>query len=183
MVAPSPQDGGPNLKGCMIGLFWIEQDKVCLGSPPVEEDPGVFLSTSRLSVGEGALQQTWPWTDVTDLQVLDVPVRSAAARWAARVTSVVAAALNAWGPGGPSMMTAVVCAGDDQRVETPVFSGAATAYTQREVDLSLGLLSHFVRGSASPALLTQWWQENQPSDVLHSQEREAVLEGWMAPLR
>ncbi|WP_257136474.1 hypothetical protein [Streptomyces sp. f150] len=118
-----------------------------------------------------------------DLQVLDVPVRSSAARWATRVTSVVAAALNAWGPGGPSMMTAVVCARDDHRVETPVFSGAATAYTQREVDLSLGLLSHFVRGSASPALLTQWWQDNQPSDVLHSHEREAVLEGWMAPLR
>ncbi|MEV6451606.1 hypothetical protein OHA57_01875 [Streptomyces anulatus] len=86
------------------------------------------------------------------------------------------------GPGGPSMMTAVVCARDDQRVETPVFSGAATAYTQREVDLSLGLLSHFVRGSATPALLTQWWQDNQPSDVLHSHEREAVLEDWMSPL-
>lgn len=166
----------------MIGLLWIERDRVCLGSPPVEEDPGVFLFPARLSVGEGAHQQSWPWADVTDLQVLDVPVRSAAARWATRVTSVVAAALNAWGPDGPSMMTAVVCTRGDQRVETPVFSGAATGYTQREVDLSLGLLSHFVRGSASPALLTQWWQENQPSEVLHSTEREAVLEDLMAPL-
>ncbi|MCX4681991.1 hypothetical protein OG413_43145 [Streptomyces sp. NBC_01433] len=181
MAVPSPQDDGPDRQGCMIGLFWIERDRVCLGAPPVEEDPGVFLSPTRLSVGEGAHQQAWPWADVTDLQVLDVPVRSTAARWATRVTTVVAAALNAWGPGGPSMMTAVVCA-LDQRVETPVFSGAATAYTQREVDLSLGLLSHFVRGSASPSLLTQWWQENQPSAVLHSREREAVLEDWTAPL-
>ncbi|WP_406484396.1 hypothetical protein [Streptomyces microflavus] len=182
MAEASPQDGGPEQQGCMIGLFWIERDRVCLGSPPVEEDPGVFLSPSRLSVGEGEHRQSWPWADVTDLQVLDVPVRSAAARWATRATAVVAAALNAWGPGGPSMMTAVVYAGGDQRVETPVFSGAATAYTQREVDLSLGLLSHFVRGSASPAMLTQWWQENRPADVLHSAEREAVLEGWMSPL-
>ncbi|MGW6600395.1 hypothetical protein, partial [Streptomyces sp. NPDC055036] len=122
----------------MIGLFWIEHDTVCLGAPSIEEDPGVFLSPTRLSVGEHA----WLWGDVTDLQVLDVPVRSATVRWATRVTTVVAAALNAWGPSGPSMMTAVVHA-QDQRVETPVFSAAATAYTQREVDLSLGLLSHF----------------------------------------
>ncbi|MFJ6143756.1 MULTISPECIES: hypothetical protein [Streptomyces] len=182
MEVPSPEDERLNRQGCMIGLFWLEQDKVCLGSPPVEEDPGVFLFPSQLSIGEGASRQAWPWADVTDLQVLDIPVRSTAARWTARLTSVVAAALNAWAPGGPSMMTAVVCAGENHRVETPVFSGAATAYTQREVDLSLGLLSHFVRGSASPSLLTQWWQENQPSDVLHSHEREAVLEGWLAPL-
>ncbi|KUJ59084.1 hypothetical protein ACZ90_65040 [Streptomyces albus subsp. albus] len=119
MKAPSPQDDRLNRQGCMIGLFWIEQGKVCLGSPPVEEDPGVFLFPSRLSVGEGASQQAWPWADVTDLQVLDIPVRSTAARWTARLTSVV---------------------------------------------------------------LTQWWQENQPSDVLHSHEREAVLEGWLAPM-
>lgn len=184
MVAPSPQDGGPNLQGCMIGLFWIEQDKVCLGSPPVEEDPGVFLSTSRLSVGEGALQQTWPWTDVTDLQVLDVPVRSAAARWAARVTSVVAAALNAWGPGGPSMMTAVVCVEATTSVSRRRSSPARPPRTHSGRSTSRSDFSPTSYGAAPRrALLTQWWQENQPSDVLHSQEREAVLEGWMAPLR
>ncbi|MFJ5048471.1 hypothetical protein [Streptomyces sp. NPDC088719] len=182
MPAPSPQGDGTNRQGCMIGLFWIERDRVCLGSPPTEEDPGVFLLPARLSVGEGVQRQDWSWSEVTDLRVLDVPVRSSAARWATRVLSVAAAALNAWGPDGPTMMTAVVCVRGDQRVETPVFSGAATAYTRREVDLSLGLLSHFVRGSATPALLTRWWHENQPSDVLHSHEREAVLEGWTAPL-
>ncbi|MCX4487571.1 hypothetical protein OG890_27170 [Streptomyces anulatus] len=182
METPSPQDGGPNRQGCMIGLFWIEQDRVCLGSPPTEDDLGVFLFPARVSIGEGAQRQEWPWTDIADLQVLDVPVRSSAARWATRVTGLVAAALNAWGPGGPSMMTAVVCSRDDRRVETPVFSGAATAYTQREVDLSLGLLSHFVRGSTSPALLTQWWQDNQPSGVPNSREREAVLGDWMSSL-
>ncbi|MFC9651262.1 hypothetical protein [Streptomyces sp. NPDC056937] len=181
LIAPSPQDGGPERLGSVIGLFWIEQDRVCLGAPPGDEDPGVFLSPTRVSVGEGTGQQAWLWDDVTDLQILDVPVRSTAARWATRVVSVVAAALNAWGPDGPSMMTAVVYT-QDRRVETPVFSAAATAYTQREVDLSLGLLSHFVRGSAAPSLLTQWWEENRPTEVLRSRDREAVLESWLTPL-
>ncbi|MFJ1545001.1 hypothetical protein [Streptomyces sp. NPDC088246] len=164
----------------MIGLFWIEETRVCLGAPPAEEGPGVFLSPTELSV-TGPEQHVWGWEDVTDLQVLDVPVRSAAVRWATRVTTVAAAALDAWVPGSPAQMTVVVHA-QDQRVEAPVFSAAATAYTQREVDLSLGLLSHFVRGSASPITLTQWWAENRPTEVLRSRHREAVLEGWLAPL-
>ncbi|MFE3677432.1 hypothetical protein [Streptomyces griseus] len=182
MSAPPTRSDGAHPPGCVIGLFWVERDRVCLGSPPIDEDPGVFLSPTRLSVGEGVRRQSWSWADLTDVRVRDVPVRSSAARWATRVTSVVAAALNAWGPQGPTMMTAVVCARDGRRVETPVFAGAATAYTRREVDLSLGLLSHFVRGGAAPDLLTRWWDENQPSDVLHSRERERVLESWTAPL-
>ncbi|MEU0632809.1 hypothetical protein [Streptomyces sp. NPDC005989] len=118
---------------------------------------------------------------MTDVQVLDVPVRSAAVRWATRVTTVAAAALDAWVPGSPPQMTVVVHA-RDQRVETLVLSAADTAYTQREVDLSLGLLSHFVRGSTSPSTLTQWWAQNRPTEVLRSRRREAALEGWLAPL-
>ncbi|MEU2134153.1 hypothetical protein [Streptomyces sp. NPDC018352] len=140
----------------------------------------MFLSPTELSV-TGPDQHVWGWEDVTDLQVLDVPVRSAAVRWATRVTTVAAAALDAWVPGSPPQMTVVVHA-RDQRVETLVLSAADTAYTQREVDLSLGLLSHFVRGSASPSTLTQWWAENRPTEVLRSRRREAALEGWLAPL-
>ncbi|MFB7215920.1 hypothetical protein [Streptomyces sp. NPDC056255] len=164
----------------MIGLFWIEESRVCLGAPPAEEGSGVFLSPTELSV-TGPEQHAWGWEDVTDVQVLDVPVRSAAVRWATRVTTVAAAALDAWVPGSPPQMTVVVHA-QDQRVETLVLSAADTAYTQREVDLSLGLLSHFVRGSASPSTLTQWWAENRPTEVLRSRRREAALEGWLAPL-
>ncbi|MFH8518387.1 hypothetical protein ACH4CE_25515 [Streptomyces gelaticus] len=70
----------------------------------------------------------------------------------------------------------------DQRVETVVFSAADIAYTQREVDLSLGLLSPFVPGSAAPSAPTQWWAENRPTEVLRSRCREAAPEGWLAPL-
>ncbi|MFE9722053.1 hypothetical protein ACFYQ5_00195 [Streptomyces sp. NPDC005794] len=163
----------------MIGLFWIEQDTVCLGAPPADDAPGVFLSPSGLSM-VGPTQLAWSWADVMDVQVLDVPVRSAAARWAARATTFAAAALNAWGPDSPSELTVVVHT-PGQRVETPA-SAAANAYTQREVDLSHGLLSHFVRGSASPTTLTRWWAENRPVEVLRSRQREDILEDWLAPL-
>lgn len=39
MPAPSPRGDETDLHGCMIGLFWTERDRVCLGSPPTGEDP------------------------------------------------------------------------------------------------------------------------------------------------
>ncbi|MGW6606135.1 hypothetical protein ACWGCF_44980, partial [Streptomyces sp. NPDC055039] len=67
--------------------------------------------------------------------------------------------------------------------------GGATSASSFPVQVNpIGSLSgnlgapHFVRGSASPSLLTQWWEENRPTEVLHSREREAVLEGWLSPL-
>ncbi|WP_328321149.1 hypothetical protein [Streptomyces sp. NBC_00388] len=140
----------------------------------------MYLSPAGLSV-TGPGQRVWAWEEITDIQVLDVPVRSAAVRWATRVTTVVAAALDAWVPGSPARMTVVVHT-RDERVGTPVLSAAAVAYTQREVDLSLGLLAHFVRGSASPSTLTQWWTENRPDELLRSRHRERALESRLAPL-
>ncbi|WP_371648834.1 MULTISPECIES: hypothetical protein [unclassified Streptomyces] len=109
----------------------------------------------------------------------EAPVRSTLVRWAARGLSVAAAALDAWVPGSPAEMTVVITTTQGDRIESPVFSGAATAYTQREVDLSLGLLARFTRGESSPAALTNWWNDAQPGEVLRSREREAVLEGWL----
>ncbi|GAA1182756.1 hypothetical protein GCM10009654_45070 [Streptomyces hebeiensis] len=128
-------------------------------------------------VGPEPLQ--WRWSDVTDLRVADAPVRSTAARWAARAASVASAALNAWVPGSPAEMTVVIAAGGNE-VKTPVLSGASSAYTQREVDLSHALLARFVRGSSSPALMADWANgEEQPSVVLRSRQREALLESWL----
>ncbi|MEU0630727.1 hypothetical protein [Streptomyces sp. NPDC005989] len=128
-------------------------------------------------VGPDPLQ--WSWSDVTDLRVTEAPVRSTAARWAARAASVAAAALNAWVPGSPAEMTVVIAASGNE-FKTPVFSGASSAYTQREVDLSLGLLARFVRGASSPAVMADWYHgDRQPSVVLPSRHREALLESWL----
>ncbi|OAR23288.1 hypothetical protein A8W25_27750 [Streptomyces sp. ERV7] len=163
----------------MVGLFWISGDEVYLGTPPTPEGAGVLLSPAGVRI-TGDAPREWRWSDVMDLQVTDAPVRSALTRWAARALSVAAAALDAWVPDGPPEMTVVITTAEGDRVETPVFSGAATAYTEREVDISLGLLARFTRGESSPAVLTHWWNEVRPGEVLRSRDREAVLEGWLA---
>lgn len=162
----------------MVGLFWIQSGETYLGMPPVPPAPGVLLSPAGpQAVGPDPLH--WSWSDVTDLRVTEAPVRSTAARWAARAANVAAAALNAWVPGSPAEMTVVIAAGGNE-YKTPVFSGASSAYTQREVDLSHGLLAHFVRGTSSPAVMSDWWNgDRQPSAVLPSRHREALLESWL----
>ncbi|MEU6895877.1 hypothetical protein ABZ934_29770 [Streptomyces sp. NPDC046557] len=164
----------------MIGLFWVTEEDVYLGLPPTAQMTGVSMSPSELRI-VGPEERVWAWPEVTDLQVDNVPVRSAVVRWATRATTFAAAALDAWVPGSPAEMTVAVSTGK-HRTEVPVFSAAATAYTQREVDLSHALLAHFVRGTSSPATLTDWWKETRPVGVLRSRQREAILEGWAAPL-
>ncbi|MEV6048486.1 hypothetical protein [Streptomyces xanthochromogenes] len=165
----------------MIGLFWVTENDVYLGLPPAAQQmTGVAMSPSGLRC-IGPEERVWAWSEVTDLQVDNVPVRSAVVRWATRATTFVAAALDAWVPGSPAEMTVVVSTGE-HRTEVPVLSAAATAYTQREVDLSHALLAHFVRGTSSPAILTDWWKETRPVGVLRSRQREAILDYWAAPL-
>ncbi|GAQ55217.1 hypothetical protein F3K43_21715 [Streptomyces sp. LBUM 1476] len=164
----------------MVGLFWIEEPRVCLGAPPAEGIAGVFLSPTELSITGPALR-ILPWADITDIQVEHIPIRSAPARWAIRAATVAAAALDVWSPTDPPELTVVIHTGA-QRTEATAPSAAATAYTQREVDLSLALLSHFVRGTASPATLTDWWTRTRPTETLHSRDRETILEEWLGPL-
>ncbi|GAA0595719.1 hypothetical protein [Streptomyces crystallinus] len=162
----------------MVGLFWINGEEIYLGTPPAAEGSGVLLTPAGVRI-TGDASREWPWPAVLDLRVEDVPVRSAVVRWASRAASVAAAALDAWVPDGPPEMTVALTTAEGERTETPVYAAAATAYTQREVDLSLGLLARFTRGEASPATLTAWWNEVRPGEVLRSRDREAVLESWL----
>uniref|UniRef100_A0AAU2VEL4 Uncharacterized protein n=1 Tax=Streptomyces sp. NBC_00003 TaxID=2903608 RepID=A0AAU2VEL4_9ACTN len=173
----TPTSPGSQRQGCMVGLFWIDGDNVHLGTPSATTASNVVLAPDSLQV-IGSLPREWPWSEVTALEVIGVPVRSAGVRWAGRAASVAAAALDLWVPGSPAEMTVVVGA-EGGGIETTVLSGAATAYTQREVDLSRALLGRFVEGTSSPAVLTDWWSSAEPG-VLRSRGREAVLEEWHA---
>ncbi|MEV6551891.1 hypothetical protein AB0M57_24740 [Streptomyces sp. NPDC051597] len=178
IVEPSLPTHAPDRMGSTIGLFWVNGERVYVGTPPAAGGPGVLLSPVGVRI-TGPAPHAWRWSAVMDLQVLHVPVRSTLVRWAARGLSVAAAALDAWVPGSPAEMTVAVTTTEGESVESTVYSGAAIAYTQREVDLSLGLLARFTRGEASPVALTNWWNETQPVEVLRSREREAVLESWL----
>ncbi|MEX3105000.1 MULTISPECIES: hypothetical protein [unclassified Streptomyces] len=164
----------------MIGLYWIEETRVCLGAPPAEGMTGVFLSPTELSI-TGPTPHVLSWPSITDIQLDHIPIRSTPARWAIRAATVTAAALDLWTPADPPALTLLVHT-PDHTIETTAPSAAATAYTQREVDLSLALLSHFVRGTASPATLTDWWTTTHPTETFHSRDRETVLEEWVGPL-
>ncbi|WP_438289903.1 hypothetical protein [Streptomyces sp. HUAS TT7] len=168
---------GPQKQGCMVGLFWIDAENVHLGTPSATTASDVLLTPDSLRV-VGPEPREWPWSDVTSVEVIGAPVRSTGVRWAGRAASVAAAALDVWVPGSPEEMTVAVSAGDS-RMETTVLSGAATAYSRREVELSRALLARFVDGTSSPAVLSNWWSSADPG-VLRSRGREAVLEEWLA---
>lgn len=163
----------------MIGLFWVEAQDVYLGMPPVAPAPGVLLSPAGLRV-VGPDPQFWEWPAVTDLRVSEVPVRSTVTRWATRAVTMAVGALDAWVPGSPTEMTVSGTTTHQAEFQTPVFSGAETAYTQREADLSHGLLAQFTRGEVSPSVMTDWWSGTQSTAVPRSHQREAILQSRLA---
>ncbi|WP_411079913.1 hypothetical protein [Streptomyces sp. cmx-18-6] len=174
----SPQVHPQQRAGAMVGLFWIGAEAVHLGMPPLAPAPGVIITPEGLRI-TGPAPLRWTWSDLSDVRVSEAPVRSTATRWASRAAAFAAAALNVWTPGSPTEMTVVVAAGSDE-IRTPVFSAASSAYTRREVDLSHALLTRFVQGSSSPAVLSDWLEEAQPTEVLGSRKREILLDAWLS---
>ncbi|MFJ6699858.1 hypothetical protein ACIQM4_27860 [Streptomyces sp. NPDC091272] len=174
----TPPHGPQQNPGSMVGLFWIGAHGTYVGMPPVEPNPGVLLSPAGPQI-VGPAPRQWSWPEVMDLRVTEAPVRSAATRWATRAATLAMAALDAWVPGSPTEMTVVLSSGSDE-IKTPVYSGASSAYTQREVDLSLGLLARMVRGEFSPSAMSDWWEKTQPDEVLRSRHRVSLLEEWLS---
>ncbi len=163
----------------MVGLFYVDAENVHLGTPGATATSEVLLTPDALRV-TGATSGEWPWSEVTALKVLGAPARSAGLRWAGRAVTVAAAALDLWVPGSPEAMTVQIGTRGGADVEALVQSGAASAYTRREVDLSHALLSRFVAGAASPAVLSRWWEARDTTGLPRSRERETVLEEWLA---
>ncbi|MFE9122684.1 hypothetical protein [Streptomyces sp. NPDC007172] len=178
-MEPAPVPPAPQKAGCMVGLFYVDAENVHLGTPGATATSEVLLTPDALRV-TGATSGEWPWSEVTALKVLGAPARSAGLRWAGRAVTVAAAALDLWVPGSPEAMTVQIGTRGGADVEALVQSGAASAYTRREVDLSHALLSRFVAGAASPAVLSRWWEARDTTGLLRSRERETVLEEWLA---
>ncbi|MEU4167053.1 hypothetical protein AB0F46_09220 [Streptomyces sp. NPDC026665] len=164
--------------GITVGLFWVSADGVYVGAPATEPAPRVMLETSGPRV-TGPHGREWAWSDLAGLEVTEVPVRSTVQRWTTHAVTFVAAALDAWVPSSPTEMTVSITA-PDGTVLTPAYSSAAVAYSGREVDLSRLLIGRFVQGTATPAVMTEWWVRTRPAGILRSREREALLELWLA---
>jgi hypothetical protein len=164
--------------GTTVGLFWVAADGVYLGAPATAPASNVVLTASGIHV-TGRQPRDWAWSDIAGLQVTEVPTRSTLQRWATNAASFVAAALDAWVPGSPTEMTVSITTSDGTH-RTPVYSSAAVAYSPREAALSHELIGRFTHGTATPVLLTEWWERTRPAGVLRSREREALLELWLA---
>ncbi|MFF9376987.1 hypothetical protein ACF1BB_20910 [Streptomyces griseoluteus] len=164
--------------GVTVGLFWVASNGVYVGAPVTEPAPNVILTATGLRV-TGTHPEGWAWSDIAGLEVTEVPVRSTARRLAVRAASLAAAALDAWLPSSPTEMTVSLTAAD-RTFRTPVYSSAAVAYSPREVALSRNLIGRFIQGTATPAVMTEWWERTPPVRALRSREREALLELWLA---
>jgi hypothetical protein len=167
----------PAEDGATVGLFWVSADGVYVGAPATAPAPNMVLTTAGPRV-TGPHPREWTWSDLVGLEITEVPTRSAPQRWATHAASFVAAALDAWVPSSPTEMTVSVIA-PDGTYRTPVYSSASVAYSPREVALSRRLLSDFTQGTATPAVMTEWWEQTRPTKILRSREREAVLELWL----
>jgi len=168
----------PAEDGATVGLFWVSSDGVYMGAPAPEPVPNMVLTPLGPRV-TGPQPRNWAWSDLAGLEITEVPTRSAPQRWATHAASFVAAALDAWMPSSPAEMTVSVIA-PDGTYRTPVYSSAAVAYSPREVALSRRLISDFTQGTATPAVMTEWWEQTRPTKILRSREREAVLALWLA---
>ncbi|MEI5098729.1 hypothetical protein RB200_08755 [Streptomyces sp. PmtG] len=163
----------------MVGLFWIAEGDVYVGSKPSGLAPGVRLTPEGV-VGLGH-QQTglWPWDDVRALTVEDVPVKSLRRQ----VGMVVDMALTVGLGGGdeaPSMTVCVETPADE--VELTAYVSAASGYSQqREYDLSRALLARLTEGAAT--LLTTLsamaaWGRAHEGGTPRREERERLLREW-----
>jgi hypothetical protein len=114
--------------------------------------------------------------------MVGVPAKSGVGRWAERVIDALfALALGGVpGPSGMPQEMAVELGMADGTIEIPVSSGAATAYSRREADLSNALLARLHQGTISPSVLTTWWKQTRPTTLHQSRDREAVLRSWLA---
>lgn len=164
----------------MIGLFWIGTNGAYLGIPSFAPTSGLALSPAGLQT-LGPESRAWAWSELQDVKVIGVPAEPTLGE---RVESVVSGLL-AFALGGtpglrdmPDMMT-VELGTAEGTIEIPVASGTS-AYSRQETALSRTLLTRITQGTASPAVMTEWWNETRTSAILPSHERETVLQRWLA---
>ncbi|GGO42756.1 MULTISPECIES: hypothetical protein [Streptomyces] len=163
----------------MVGLFWIAEGDVYVGSKPSGLAPGVRLTPDGVT-GLGHPQSgLWLWDDVESLTVEDVPLKSLKRH----VGVVVEMALSmGLGGGQDAEGTMTVCVGTaDEEVELTTYTAAASGYSQTEYDLSRALLARLTDGAATMmttlAAMAEWGRSHE-GGTPRRDERERLLREW-----
>ncbi|WP_033328728.1 hypothetical protein [Streptomyces yerevanensis] len=171
----------------MVGLFWITEGSVYVGSPPDAEGQCVRITSEGVQARGPDGIRAWPWSILRSAGVEAVPVGSGArsgGRFLAAVLEAVVAAgaLEAVGTLGssyggeepPQMFLVLETEVGTEEVQVPA---ATKGYTSREIALSQHLLACFREGTADPRALTAWGRDHG-GGTPKPPEREALLRKW-----
>ncbi|MET9961748.1 hypothetical protein ABZ128_22295 [Streptomyces sp. NPDC006326] len=161
----------------MIGLFWITDESVYVGSPPNADGHCVRLTPEGVAASGPDGDRAWTWSSLRSAVVKGAPVRGrsgGAGRYLAAVVEAVVTMASGFGEGPPEMLLGLETADGTQ--ELPV-SAAARGYTAEEIALSQVLLARFLEGTADPRTLTGW-SRHHGGTTPKPPGREALLREW-----
>ncbi|MCX5588877.1 hypothetical protein [Streptomyces erythrochromogenes] len=162
----------------MVGLFWITEESVHLGSPPDAEEHYVRITSEGVQARDGDGTRAWPWSGLRSAVVEAAPVEGEAGgggRFLAAVLEAVVTLGSSYGGGTPPQML-LVLESDDGTEEVRVWA-AAKGYTSQEIALSQRLLTRFREGAADPGTLMAWSRDH--GGTPRPPEREALLREWV----
>ncbi|MFE6847101.1 hypothetical protein [Streptomyces sp. NPDC057686] len=163
----------------MVGLFWITDDSVYVGSPPDAEGHCVRITSEGVQAQGPDRARAWPWSILRSAGLESVPVegdaRGGGGRFLAAVLEAVVTLGSGYGGAEPPQMFLVLETADGtEEVQVPA---ATEGYTSREITLSQHLLARFREGTADPRTLTAWSRDHGGGTPAPS-EREALLRQW-----
>ncbi|MEU9165790.1 hypothetical protein AB0D29_36645 [Streptomyces sp. NPDC048424] len=162
----------------MVGLFWITEDSVYVGSPPSAEGHCVRLTSEGVQARSPEGIRAWPWAILRSAGVEAVPVEGdtrGGGRFLVAVLEAVVTLASGYGGEEPPQMFVVLETADG--TEEVQVSAATKGYTSREIALSRHLLARFREGTADPGTLTAWSREHR-GGTPKPPEREALLREW-----
>lgn len=162
----------------MVGLFWIAEGDVYVGSKPAGLAPGVRLTPEGIAgIGHGQ-SGLWLWDDIQAVTVEDVPLRSLKRQVGAVVDMALTMGLGG-GDDAPSMTVCVATAAEE--IELTAYVAAAAGYSQKEYDLSRALLARLTEGAATLlttlAAMAAWGRSHEGASPRRD-ERERLLQEW-----
>ncbi|WP_407841291.1 hypothetical protein ACE1OC_40610 [Streptomyces sp. DSM 116496] len=162
----------------MVGLFWITEDSVYVGSPPDAEGHYARITSEGVQARGPDGTRTWPWSILRSASVDAAPAedeRRGAGRFLAAVLEAVVTMGSSYGGEEPPQMF-LVLATQDGAEEVRVLA-ATRGYTSQEVSLSQRLLDCFRKGAADPLTLMAWSRDHG-AGTPKPPEREALLREW-----
>lgn len=160
----------------MVGLFWISEDSVYVGSPPTGDGRCVRLTADGLDAVSPAGSQAWRWTDLRSAAVEAAPVCGTLGSRLGMALEVLLTAASGLGNEPAEMILRLETVGGD--AEEVLLYSAAAGYSPEEIALSQSLLARFAAGTADPRTVAAWGRQNSGHGTPKPRTREALLRAW-----